>query len=568
MLSYLKINNIALIEELEIDFDNGLNVITGETGAGKSIIIDSLNFVIGGKINKGIFRSGSNFISVEAVFSNITEEVKNILEGYDIEADSDILIKRKQTLEGKNEIKVNGSTVTVTMLKNITSKLVDIHGQHEHQAILQDKYHLQMLDNLLGEEILSLKENVASNYLELQSINKEIKTLGSSAANRERMLDLLQYQINEIEKAKLKSGEDEELANRRLVMLNGEKIATALKSACDFLDGDYSSVVDSLKKANSELSSIVKFDEGLESYRERLESSRLELMDISESLSDYLETINFDQKEFDEIDARLDQIKLLKKKYGSTIDEVLAFLENSKKEYDNLINSNEKIEKLFLEKNKKIKELFALSKELSNKRKIFAKSLEKTVCTQLTDLGMKNAKFIVDFSVEPTVDDCENLLTSNGFDVVKFMFSANLGQDIKPLADIISGGEASRFMLALKNIMADADGIATLVFDEIDTGVSGNMGYMVACKLANISNNHQVISVSHLPQICAMSDAGFRSTKYNEDNTTKTKIERLSENEIIAEISRLSGGIEESNATAEHSKELRARCVEYKKSIN
>ena len=568
MLSFLKIKNIALIDELEINFENGLNVITGETGAGKSIIIDSLNFVIGGKINKGIFRSGSTFVSVEAIFSNVNEEVKTILADFDIECDDEVLIKRKQTIEGKNEIRVNGSTVTVTMLKNITSKLVDIHGQHEHQAILQDKYHLQMLDNLLEEEIFTLKEEVAEEYSNLLAINKEIKTLGSSAANRERMLDLLQYQINEIEKAKLKPGEDDELTNRRMVMLNGERIATALKSACDYLDGDFSSVVDSLKKANSELSNIIKFDESLDLYKERIESSRLELLDVSESLKDYLQTINFDQKEFDEIDARLDQIKLLKKKYGSTVEEVLAFLEKSKKEYDNLINSNEKIEKLFIEKRNKIALLYKLSKSLSEKRKTFAKTLEKTVCTQLVDLGMKNAKFIVDFNDAPTLDECENLLNANGYDVVKFMFSANLGQDIKPLADIISGGEASRFMLALKNIMADADKIATLVFDEIDTGVSGNMGYMVACKLANISKNHQVISVSHLPQICAMADAGYRSTKYVEDNLTKTKIERLKENEMLNEISRLSGGVEESNATAEHSKELRARCIDYKKSIN
>ena len=568
MLSFLKIKNIALIDELEINFENGLNVITGETGAGKSIIIDSLNFVIGGKINKGIFRSGSTFVSVEAIFSNVNEEVKTILADFDIECDDEVLIKRKQTIEGKNEIRVNGSTVTVTMLKNITSKLVDIHGQHEHQAILQDKYHLQMLDNLLEEEIFTLKEEVAEEYSNLLAINKEIKTLGSSAANRERMLDLLQYQINEIEKAKLKPGEDDELTNRRMVMLNGERIATALKNACDYLDGDFSSVVDSLKKANSELSNIIKFDESLDLYKERIESSRLELLDVSESLKDYLQTINFDQKEFDEIDARLDQIKLLKKKYGSTVEEVLAFLEKSKKEYDNLINSNEKIEKLFIEKRNKIALLYKLSKSLSEKRKTFAKTLEKTVCTQLVDLGMKNAKFIVDFNDAPTLDECENLLNANGYDVVKFMFSANLGQDIKPLADIISGGEASRFMLALKNIMADADKIATLVFDEIDTGVSGNMGYMVACKLANISKNHQVISVSHLPQICAMADAGYRSTKYVEDNLTKTKIERLKENEVLNEISRLSGGVEESNATAEHSKELRARCIDYKKSIN
>jgi len=569
MLSYLKINNIALIDELEVNFDNGLNVITGETGAGKSIIIDSLNFVIGGKINKGIFRSGSNYIQVEAVFSNVASEAIAILKDFDIECEDEILIKRKQTLEGKNEIKVNGSTVTISMLKNLTSKLIDIHGQHEHQAILQDKYHLQMLDNLMQDEIISIKEDILQKHSELQIINKEIKSLGSSSQNRERMMDLLQYQINEIEKAKLKLGEDEELANRRMVMLNGEKIATALKNTCEFLDGDYNiSVLGSLKKANSELSNIVKFDEKLNEYKERIESSRLELLDISETLNDYLQSVNFDQKEFDAIDERLDQIKLLKKKYGSSVEDILTFLDKSKEEYNNLVNSAEKIESLIKEKNKKIIALFEISKKLSEKRKVFAKDLEKRICSELSDLGMKNAKFIVEFNEEPKIEECENSLTSNGFDVVRFMFSANLGQTIKPLSEIISGGEASRFMLALKNIMADADGISTLVFDEIDTGVSGNMGYMVACKLANISKNHQVISVSHLPQICAMANASFKSLKYVEDAITKTSITRLTESATLEEISRLSGGSEGSNVTLEHSKELRNRCNEYKKSIN
>ena len=569
MLTYLKINNIALIDELEISFDKGMNVITGETGAGKSIIIDSLNFVVGGKVNKNLIKSGTNFICVEAIFSgNFSQTIKNVLTGYDIDFDDEILIKRRYTLEGKNEIRVNGVNVTASMLKAITAGLVDIHGQHEHQAILQEKHHLSMLDNLIGKDFLGLIEKYSDEHKKLSQINKEISSLGNSSANRERMLDLLQYQISEIENAKLKDGEEDELINKRTMMLNGEKIAKAVKEAYQLLNQDYGqSISDSIKKATSNINSISKFDNTLDSVTDRMESARLEIQDITDFLKDYLDNVNFDQKEFDAIDERLDKIKLLKKKYGSSIEEILKFLDNARKEYDGIVNSAERLEKCLKEKKEQLSVIFKICKEISDKRRDFAKKLEKNVTEQLVDLGMKNSKFVVEFRDIPAIEDIEGMLNATGFDDVKFMFSANIGQPLKPLAEIVSGGEASRFMLALKNIIADADEVNTLVFDEIDTGISGNMGYMVACKLANIGVKHQVISVSHLPQICAMADSRFVAKKFVEDGTTKTSITKLDYNASLKEIARLSGGMEGSNATIEHSKELKERCDEYKKSI-
>ena len=569
MLTYLKINNIALIDELEISFDKGMNVITGETGAGKSIIIDSLNFVVGGKVNKNLIKSGTNFICVEAIFSgNFSQTIKNVLTGYDIDFDDEILIKRRYTLEGKNEIRVNGVNVTASMLKAITAGLVDIHGQHEHQAILQEKHHLSMLDNLIGKDFLGLIEKYSDEHKKLSQMNKEISSLGNSSANRERMLDLLQYQISEIENAKLKDGEEDELINKRTMMLNGEKIANAVKEAYQLLNQDYGqSISDSIKKATSNINSISKFDNTLDSVTDRMESARLEIQDITDFLKDYLDNVNFDQKEFDAIDERLDKIKLLKKKYGSSIEEILKFLDNARKEYDGIVNSAERLEKCLKEKKEQLSAIFKICKEISDKRRDFAKKLEKNVTEQLVDLGMKNSKFVVEFRDIPAIEDIEGMLNATGFDDVKFMFSANIGQPLKPLAEIVSGGEASRFMLALKNIIADADEVNTLVFDEIDTGISGNMGYMVACKLANIGVKHQVISVSHLPQICAMADSRFVAKKFVEDGTTKTSITKLDYNASLKEIARLSGGMEGSNATIEHSKELKERCDEYKKSI-
>ena len=567
MLSYLKIKNIALIDQLVINFDEGFNVLTGETGAGKSIIIDSLNFVLGGKVNKTLMRSGESFMRVEALFLPPYENgIEKVFEDYGIEFEDEILIARTYYDNGKNEIRLNGNTLTASMLKNVTSYLVDILGQHEHQSLLKDKFHLEIIDNLQPKRLELLKESVQNLYSQYKIIVAEIDKIGSSSENRERMLDLLKYQIDEIERAKIKPDEDVELNNERLKMLNSEKIATNLNNAYQELNSNYSSSVDeSLKKASVSLNSISQYDNSLVELVERLNSIRYDLQDISETLKQINDQNSFDQARFDEIDSRLDLIKSLKKKYGNSTEQIAEFLQESKLKYDEIVNSEELLNKLNKQLSQLKIDLYNECVNLSNERQNIAKEFEDLVKNQLTDLGMKNARFKVVF--EPIVDMEQAKFTSNGLDSVWFEFSANLGQPLKPLSEVISGGEMSRFMLGVKNILADIDNINTLVFDEVDTGISGNMGFTIACKMANISKNHQVISVSHLPQIAAMADTNFLITKTTQDGQTFTFVERLDEAKALEEVARLSGGEKANAISIEHAKVLKNRCLDYKASI-
>lgn len=565
MLKTLEIQNVALIEKLNIDFSEKLNVLSGETGAGKSIIIDSLNFVIGGKANKALIKQGETFMKVNAIFvAPFTQEIINFLNEYDIEIDDEILISRKMTIEGKNDIKVNGVTLTSTMLKNLTSFLIDIHGQHEHQHLLKDKYHLQIIDSFIKDN--NVFKKYEEKLLDFKNIQTQIKKLNGSTENQERMLDLLDYQIKEIENAKLVVGEDDLLVQKKTAMLNFEKIYDSLSSAVAELDSQ-NSVTDSTKRAYNFLNNIIKFDESLSVLAERLQNVKFEVVDIIETLKEKKEEVNFNQSEFDLIDERLDKIKLLKKKYGATIEDILSYLQKSKEDYDNIVNSKEKLEKALKEKRIILDELYLLALEISKTRRSIALNFENQVKQQLNDLGMKNSKFKVDFSEIPEKEMVESSLMQTGFDAIKFMFSANAGQDLKPLSEIISGGEASRFMLGLKNILAENDNISSMVFDEIDTGISGDMGYKVACKLANIAKNHQVMSVSHLPQICAMADQNIKITKSTINENTVVEAKILNTNEFLQEISRLSGGSNDSVVSIEHAKELKTRCDEYKKSL-
>lgn len=565
MLKSLEIKNVALIDNLSIDFIDGLNVLSGETGAGKSIVIDSLNFVIGAKANKSLIKQGQAFMKVTAVFSApFSTNVLNLLDEYDIETEEDLIITRKMNVDGKGDIKVNGNSITATMLKNITSHLIDIHGQHEHQRLLKDKYHLQIIDCFVKNEEIFNEYN--SNLAILKDIQNQIKKFNGSAENQERMLDLLSYQITEIENAKLKVGEDDELSQKKLLMVNSEKIYDSINSVINELDGQ-SSLLASIKRAYSMISGIVKFDETMTDIASRLDSAKYELIDIVETLKDKKENCTFNQNEFDEIDERLDKIKLLKKKYGATIDQVLLFLDKSKKDYDDIVNSKDKLQSLLQQKEQLLKKLYSQALSISKVRKDIALTFEKDVKSQLNDLGMKNSKFKVDFCNLPNLEDSENLFKTNGLDDIKFLFSANAGQDLKPLSEIISGGEASRFMLALKNILSSVDNISCMIFDEIDTGISGDMGYKVACKLANISKTCQIMSVSHLPQICAMADCNIKISKHVQDDSTSVKASVLKGKELLEEISRLAGGSNNSIASLNHAQELKNRCEIYKNNI-
>ncbi len=566
MLSYLKIKNVALIDELVINFEEGFNVLTGETGAGKSIIIDSLNFVLGGKVNKTLIRSGQSFMRVEALFLPPYEDkVKSVLNEYDIE-EEELLIVRTYSDNGKNDIKLNGNTLTASMLKNITGHLVDILGQHEHQSLLKDKYHLSIIDNLNPNELNLIKSQVLDLYSRYKDILNKMDDIGSSAENRERMLDLLKYQIDEIEKANIKDDEDVELSNEKIKMLNSEKIAVNLNNAYGELNSSYNaSVTDCLKKASNYLNTIVQYDASLGGLVERIDSARFELQDVAETLKQINEENAFDQDRFDEIDQRLDLIKTLKRKYGNSTQEIKAFLQESKDKYDSLLNSEQMLNKLRGELNTTVDELYEVSCKLSNMRRDIATKLEDQVHSQLVDLGMKNARFKVCFKELEDKDFVK--FSTNGIDDVHFEFSANMGQVLKPLSEVISGGEMSRFMLGIKNILADIDNINTLVFDEIDTGISGDIGFTIACKMANISNGHQVISISHLPQIAAMADSNYLITKVVEDGQTYTRVARLQEEVVLQEVARLSGGEKSSEISLQHARELRQRCVVYKKSL-
>ena len=565
MLKCLEIQNVALIDKSSIEFLPNLNVLSGETGAGKSIIIDALNFVIGGKVIKSLIKQGQDFMKVNAMFlPPFSPSVCELLQGYDIDFEDELLITRKATIDGKNDIKVNGTTITVSMLKNLTSLLIDIHGQHEHQHLLKDKYHLEIIDSFIINKAIfeEYKEKIDI----LKSLQSQIKKLNGSTQNQERVLDLLSYQIKEIEDAKLIEGEDDDLQQRKISMMNFEKINDSLNGAIEELDGS-ASIINGLKKSFNYLNNISKFDSELLGLCDRLQSSKFEILDILETLKQKQGETNFNQNEFDLIDERLDKIKLLKKKYGSTISEILEFLEKSKKEYDTIVNSKDILIKTLQEKEVVLKEIFEITKKIRKEREFVAANFEKQVLKELSDLGMKNSKFTVLFNDFVSIENIEENLNSSGCDVIKFMFSANAGQSLKPLSEIISGGEASRFMLGLKNILAENDNISSMVFDEIDTGISGDMGYKVACKLANIAKNHQVMSVSHLPQICAMADNNLKIIKQVVDNNTIVKANILNFEDCLNEIARLSGGVENNEASISHARELKKRCNQYKEGL-
>lgn len=564
MLKTLDIENVALIDKLSIDFSSKFTVLSGETGAGKSIIIDALNFVLGGKTNKNLIKQNEKRMRVSALFSgNFTKEAQTVLKEYGIDFDDEVIISRTLFNDGKGEMRINGVSVTTTMLKNLSTLLVDIHGQHEHQRLLKDKFHLEILDGFIKDKsVFTLYENLLH---KLKETNSQIEKLNFSFENQERVLDLLSYQIKEIEDAQLKENEDDELEKTKFLMRNYEKVFDNLSAALESLDGE-TSLVEEIKKATMAISSITQFDENLTPIIERLDSVKYEISDISQTLAAKKKESDFDEIEFEQVDNRLDKINLLKKKYGKSLDDIFEFLKNAKEEYNAILNSKELLGQKLNEKSEILKEIFIEAQKISTLRKQIAREFEEKTKKELFDLGIKNAKFLVNFA-EFDKRDFEKKLTSKGLDDIKFLFSANIGQEMRPLSDIISGGEASRFMLALKNILAESDNIMLMVFDEIDSGISGEMGFSVASKLANISRRHQVISVSHLPQICAMADRNIQVQKYSEKSKTLVSAKTLSENEALEEISKLSGGSKNNEVSLQHARLLKRRCEEYKNAL-
>lgn len=562
MLCQLSIENIALIDKLELELKNGLNILSGETGAGKSIIIDSLNFVLGERADKSLIRFGTDKASVEAVFEDyLTPSIKDCLDDLGIEAEDVLILRRKMSADGKNECRINGRISTLSALKSLTELLVDIHGQHEHQSLLKSTNHIKLLDKLGEKKIATVKGEVEKNFDDYMSLKKEFLRFGN-ADERERKLDILSFQIDEIEKADVKDGEEDELLSARKRIRNMEKIISALEGAKNLLDGyDSQSVSASIKNANSLLNTISSYDENIVPIADRLDSCKVEITDISETLSDMLQKLDFDSRSAEQIEERLEVVRTILRKYGGSYESLQKFYEEATKEAQTLSNATERVERLETEIKVAAEKLLSSAKKLSQERRKIADKFEKDITKELCDLGMGGSTFKVEID---TTDDVDQI-SANGADSVEFLISPNVGEPLKPLAKIISGGEMSRFMLAFKNILAGVDDIGTMVFDEIDTGISGNISQVVSEKMCNISRARQVIAVTHMPSLASMADNHYLISKSTENGKTLTHVDLLKDD--TDEVARLIGGNDYSIYAVPHAKEMKANAQRYKDSL-
>ena len=538
MITTLHIKNIGIIDDLSIDLNNGLNVLTGETGAGKTLIIDSLGIISGGRFSKEMIRKGETNSFVEICMYE--PENENSIEG-------NIIVSREINSNGRNMCKINGRIVTVNELKNFMSKFIEIHGQNDNQSLLDNKFHLKYLDGFIGEELLKYKQEYKENYTRYIEIKQELKENYGDEKERERKLDLLKYQFNEIEEADLKEKEEDELEEKRKIMLNSEKISNSLNQADEAIG---ESSIDSINLAIRAMEKIEGIDTKYEAITSNLKNIYYDLQELSRDISSEKEDIYFDEQERNEVEERLDLIYSLKRKYGNNILEILNYKEEIEKEIQHIENLDEYNQKLKKEL-KQIKEkMTKLAINIHNLREEYAKVLGININKILEDLEMKNAKINIH------VDYKEEEFFENGKDEVEFYITTNLGEDEKQLSKIASGGEMSRIMLAIKKVLADTDKMPVLIFDEIDTGISGKAANAVAEKLNSISKNHQVLCISHLPSIAASADYNYFISKRVLNDRTNTNIKLLNEEETIKEIARISSG-EINEATIQYATQLR-----------
>lgn len=551
MLLQLSIKNFALIEEITLDLDEGFTILAGETGAGKSILIDAINYVLGSKFNKDLIRTGEEKTFVEAICSiEDNKSLKEILDFYDIEYDDILIISRESFKNGKNVIKVNGKAIILSNLRKISEKLIDIHGQHSNQNLLNKDRHIEYLDSFgkinLENDFIKYKES----FVEFKDIKDKILSLNKNESD-EKLVDYIKYQIEEIDNASLSAGEEEKLIDRYNILSNHEKIRNSLARSYSYLDsstGEHS-VLDILDFVVREISAIEKHSEKAKLIKERVNNTYYELQDLTKDIKSLLDESYYDENELDEINSRIYKIGLLKKKYGSSIEEILKYRENLDKQYQEIINSEEIIKEL---KNKLIvieKRLDKYSKNIHEKRVILGKAIEEKIEKELKYVGLGKCTFKI--SIE--YDDSFNL---KGKDKVQFMISTNLGEPIKPMEKIVSGGELSRIMLSLKSVFIDKDNTPTIIFDEIDTGISGRIAQCVAEKMYEISNKHQVLCITHLPQIASMSDNHYMVKKYIENEKTFTKIEKINEEKKIEEIAIMLGGVKLTENTLTNAREI------------
>ena len=552
MILELYMKNCALVEELRLTIGENLNILTGETGSGKSIIIDALGLCLGEKYDRSFLRKGTEKGIVEAIFSSESQHLKDVLEKYDIELGEDnlLVITRVIYNDGKSVARVNGRTIKLSVLKEIATTLIDIHGQHQNQALFNKETHLQFLD-LFGEnELQDLKLDYKCMYKEYTKVKNTLNILTENKDDMQiqREIDLLKFQINEIESANLNKDEYEELLKQRDVFRNSEKIYSNLNLSYQNLYEGSVNAVDLIGSASKELSSIAEYDKVLSEYNENVERIMYELQDISREIRNYKDSIDFEPYELEQIEIRIDEINNLKRKYGNTIEEIFEYYDKTKNRLDEILNRDEKVEELKKEILRIEKILNDKAEKLTKSRKKVANNLEDVLLKELKSLNMKNVVFKVNFE--------ETNFNLEGKDDIEFMISFNLGEDIKPIYKVASGGEMSRFMLAFKTILADIDQIDTLVFDEIDTGISGIAAQIVGEKLSQIAKKKQIICITHLPQIAANADTHYCIEKNISNDRTFTSIRRLDRNQKRDEIARLIAGSNITEKTIEHASEI------------
>ena len=542
MITTLHIKNIGIIDDINIDLNEGLNVLTGETGAGKSLIIDSLEIISGGRFSKEMIRKGETNSYIELCMYE--PENENAIDG-------NIIISREINTTGKNMCKINGRMVTVTELKEFMSQFIEIHGQNKNQELLNSKSHLSMLDGFCGEVHETCIKKHITKYSTYKKIMQELKQNYGDEKEKERKLDLLKYQIEEIETANLKEGEEQELEEKRKLMQNAEKITKNINEA-DLAISEAG--IDSLSTAIKALEKIENIDEKYEKIASNLKSLYYELQEVSRDLSTYNEEIYFDEEERNETEERLDLIYSLKRKYGNSIKEIIEYKNQIEEEVKHIENLDEYNNKLKQELKAIQVEMEELAEQIHKQRTISAKKLSESINKELIDLEMKNAKINIH------VDYKENEIFKTGKDEVEFFITTNVGEDEKELAKIASGGEISRIMLAIKKVLAETDKMPVLIFDEVDTGISGNAANMVAEKMSKISKNHQVLCISHVPCIAAMADYNYFISKKVVEERTNTNVKLLNEEEIVKEIARISSG-QINDITIKYAKELRNKKV-------
>ena len=556
MLQLLHIENIAIIEQADITFERGFNALTGETGAGKSIVIDSMSAVLGQRASRELIRTGANKAFVSACFVGISPE---LMAEFGIEPDEELLLQREIYADGKNVCRVNGRPFTVTQLRALGNRLLNIHGQHDGQQLLDEEQHLVYLDAF--GRVDGLLGTYRAAYEAFQGLQRKIRALQMDEAEKARRMDTLRYQIDELERARLKAGEEDELLSRRNFLRNSEKFISAVEGANFSLNGDDGSygALSLLRQAQDFISPIRALDDTYTKLYERMNELYSEMYDLADTISDQRDRFDFSPNELDEVEGRLDQLYRLKKKYGPSVEDMIAYLERCRKELEAIEYADDTLIQLEKQCAKARKAAQSAAKVLSDARKAAAKELEQQILTELSQLDMGKIRFTASFE--------EQELSENGMDCVRFLMSANLGEELRPIHKIASGGELARIMLAMKNVLSEQDQVGTMVFDEVDTGVSGRAAQRVAEKMAHISRKKQVLCVTHLPQLAAMADAHFSVEKGEANGRTYTRVQQLNREQRRAELARLTGGAIVSEVMLSGAEELLSGAEAFKRSL-